>query len=389
MVPADNPVEFPIVIVGTGLAGYTLAREFRKLDPDSPLVLISADDAGFYSKPMLSNALAQGKTAESLLLASAEQMAMQLHADIRAQTRVIGIDRAAKRIQFDTGELTYSRLVLALGADPIRLPLGGDAADQVLSVNDRADYARFRVRIADQRRIVILGGGLIGCEFANDLVAAGYQVAVIDIATHPLGRLVPAEVGNSLRAALTSLGVAWHLGVSVTRVDNVCGGLRVTLSDGSELPADTVLSAIGLRPRIELAVAAGLSINRGIITDRSLSSSDPYIYALGDCAEIEGLILPFVMPLMQGARALARTQAGIPTPVSYPAMPVVVKTPACPLVVAPPAAAAAGHWELDISHDGARALFRSPAGALLGFALAGAASTDKQALSKQLPPVLA
>ena len=379
----------PIVIIGTGLAGYTVAREFRKLDADTSLVLVSADDAGFYSKPMLSNALAQGKTAESLLVTPAEQMAAQLKAEIRAYTRVAGIDTAIKRIRLDSGELTYSRLVLALGADPIRLPLGGDAADQVLSVNDRADYARFRARIADKKRIVILGGGLIGCEFANDLVTAGYEVAVLDIAPHPLGRLVPTEVGKAMRNALAKLGVIWHLGVSVSTVNHADDGLRITLSDGSELTADAVLSAIGLRPRTQLAAAAGLTVNRGIVTNRLLATSDPSIFALGDCAEVEGLVLPFVMPLMQAARALARTLAGTPTPISYPAMPVVVKTPACPLVVSPPAAQAEGGWDIETRSDGIRALFRDPLGTLLGFALAGAASQDKQALTKQLPPVLA
>lgn len=378
----------PVAIIGTGLAGYTAAREFRKLDPDTPLVLVSADDAGFYSKPMLSNALAQGKTAANLLVTPAEQMAAQLRADIRAHTQVVSIDTADKRLQLDTGELAYSRLVLALGADPLRLPLGGDAADEVLSVNDRADYARFRERIADKKRIVILGGGLIGCEFANDLVSVGLEVAVIDIATHPLGRLVPAEVGKAMQNALATWGVAWHLGVSATTVNRAGAGLRITLSDGTELDADAVLSAIGLRPRTRLAAAAGLTINRGIVTDRFLATSDPNIHALGDCAEVEGLVLPFVMPLMQGARTLAKTLAGTPTPVSYPAMPVVVKTPACPLVMSPPAAQAAGDWSIESGCDGVRALFRDPQGALLGFALAGAASNDRQALTRQLPPTL-
>lgn len=379
----------PIVIIGTGLAGYTVAREFRKLDRDTLLALYSADDGGYYSKPMLSNAIAQGKTAESLLLSTAEQMAAQLGAEIHPRTPVTALDPATRRIRFSDGERSYARLVLALGADPIRLPLGGDAADAVLSINDRGDYARFRAAVAGQRRIVILGGGLIGCEFANDLVSGGYRVSVVDIAALPLGRLVPEAVGSAVRDALANLGVDWHLGTSVTAVDRAAGALRVTLADGTVLEADAVLSAIGLRPRTQLAAAAGLKVNRGIVTDRWLSSSDPQIFALGDCAEIEGLVLPFVMPLMQAARSLARTLAGDPMPVSYPAMPVVVKTPACPLVVAPPAAQAAGEWAVESVDGGLRALFRGAAGELLGFALTGAATAEKQMLAKQLPPVLA
>ena len=379
----------PIVIIGTGLAGYTAAREFRKLDQHMPLVIFSADDGGYYSKPMLSNAFAQNKTAEALLLSSAEQMATQLRADIHPNSRITALDPGTRRIRFGHDELGYAKLVLAMGADPIRLPLAGDAANAVLSVNDRADYARFRDAVDGKRRIVILGGGLIGCEFANDLVTAGYHVAIVDIATHPLGRLVPEPVGLALRDALANLGVDWRLGQSVTSVDHAADGLRVTLSDGSTFTADAVLSAIGLRPRTQVAAAAGIKVNRGIITDGWLTSSDRHIYALGDCAEVQGLVLPFVMPLMHAARRLAKTLADEPTPVSYPAMPVVVKTPACPLVVAPPSVGAVGDWTVERVDGGVRALFSNTSGELLGFALAGAAATEKHLLGRQLPPVLA
>ena len=379
----------PIAIIGTGLAGYGVAREFRKLDRDTPLTIFCEDDGGYYSKPMLSNAFAQDKTAETLLLSTAEQMAAQLRAEIHPHTRITAIDPATRRIRFAQGELNYAKLVLALGADPIRLPLAGDAAEAVLSVNDRADYARFRAAIAGKRRMVILGGGLIGCEFANALITAGYSVAIVDIANHPLGRLVPEPVGLYLRDGLASLGIDWHLAKSVTSIDHADAALRVTLSDGTALTADAVLSAIGLRPRTQLAAAANLKVDRGIATDRWLTTSDPHIYALGDCAEVEGLVLPFVMPLMQSARSLARTLAGEATPVSYPAMPVVVKTPACPLVIAPPAAQASGEWLFEPVSGGLRALYRAGTGGLLGFALVGTATAEKQRLGKQLPPMLA
>ncbi len=378
----------PIVILGTGLAGYTVAREFRKLEQETPLVMLSADDGGYYSKPMLSNALAQGKSADALLLSSADQMASQLHAEIYPNAEVSAIEPDAQRVRFNNTELEYQHLVLALGADPFRLPLQGDAVDAVLSVNDRADYARFRTAIEGKKRIVILGGGLIGCEFANDLTIAGYQVSIIDIGTHPLGRLVPEEIGRVMRDKLMTIGVDWHLGQSVTAVDHANDGLRITLSSDKLLEADVVLSAIGLRPRITLAAAAGLILNRGIVTDRHLTTSSMHISALGDCAEVSGLVLPFVMPLMAAARNLAKTLAGDTTAVHYPAMPVVVKTPSCPLVISPPAANAEGTWHIEASDSGTEALFRATDGALLGYALIGTATAHKQAFTKQLPAVL-
>ena len=184
----------PILILGTGLAGYNLAREIRKLDKSVPLALVSRDDAPFYSKPMLSNALAGGKSAAALVMKTAERMAEELDARILPRRQVMAIDTAARQVSLDGGEvLAYRDLVLALGADPIRLPLDGDAAAEVLSVNDLDDFARFSARLDGARRVAILGGGLIGCEFANDLLARGIVPTVFDPSPWPLGRLLPAE----------------------------------------------------------------------------------------------------------------------------------------------------------------------------------------------------
>ena len=153
-----------------------------------------------------------------------------------------------------------------------------------------------------------------------------------------------------------------------------------------------MLSAVGLRPRTALAGAAGLAVNRGIRVDRLLATSDAHIHALGDCAEVEGLVLPFVMPIMHQARALAATLAGKPTAIVYPAMPVVVKTPACPTVVCPPAANAEGSWHIvppANGEAGVEAQFLAPDGTLLGFTLLGAATARKQALTTQAPAALA
>lgn len=379
----------PIVILGTGLAGYTLAREFRKLDADTPLVLVTADDGRLYSKPMLSNALAKGKTADDLATASADDMAGQLKAEVRTRCRVRAIHPATRTLDLDDETLRYDRLVLCLGADPIRIPFAGDGAGDVLSVNDLGDYARFRERLDGVEKVMILGGGLIGCEFANDLVNGGYRVAVADLAPLPLGRLLPEASGVALRDALADIGVEWHLGAGAQRIDRAGNGYRIHLDNGATVDADRVLSAIGLRPRTELAKAAGLMVNRGIVTHQTLRTSDPHIYALGDCLEVEGLVLPFVMPIMNGARALAKTLAGTPTEVVYPAMPVVVKTPAHPVVVSPPPLEAEGAWRTETDETGTAGYFESADGELLGFALTGERVAEKQALTKRLPLVLA
>ncbi len=376
----------PLVIVGSGLAGYNLAREFRKLDKETPLVVVSRDHAGFYSKPMLSNALAGKKTAATLVMKAAEKMREELNATLVTQTGLKRLDTAAQAIELTSGEtIAYRDLALALGADPIRVPLQGDAEPDVLSVNDLDDYARFAERLEGADTVAILGGGLIGCEFANDLLHRGVAPTVIDVADKLLSRLLPPQASDRLQDKLGAAGVAFRLGVSVTRVDRDGEGYQLTLSDGSALYADRVLSAIGLKPRTGLASAAGIATQRGITTDRLLATSAPHVYALGDCAEVAGLSLPFVLPLMAQTRALAATLAGTPTPVVYPAMPVTVKTPACPTVVCPPLPGAAGAWSVELSDDACVARFNDAEGRLLGFALLGAAVSQRQALATQVP----
>ena len=379
----------PIVIIGSGLAGYNVARELRKLDKETPLTLISADTGHFYSKPMLSSALGTGKTPHSIPMNSAEQMTAQLNGAVRTKTRITSIDPAQHAIRVGDETINYSKLVLALGADQIRLPIQGSAAERILTVNDLDDYARFRAALTDKSTVALIGAGLIGSEFANDLTTGGHKVEVIDIAPHPLSRLLTPEGGALLQRKLAELGVVWHLGTSVSALDTDGDKLRVTLANGHGFVADIVLSAVGLKPRTALALAAGIKVNRGIAVNRHLETSASDIYALGDCAEVAGLVLPFVMPIMHAARALAATLAGKHTPVSYPAMPVLVKTPACPTIVSPPPIGVDGKWTVTADAEGVKSLFHDASGKLVGFALNGKATAERAVLTQQLPPVLA
>jgi rubredoxin---NAD+ reductase len=379
----------PVVIIGTGLAGYNLAREFRKLDGDTPLLLISADDGRSYSKPMLSTGFAKDKDADALSMAEPGAMAEQLKAEIRTHTLISGIDPGHKQLWIGEEAVPYRDLVLAWGAETIRVPVAGDAAESVLSINDLEDYARFRAAAANKRRVLILGVGLIGCEFANDLSLGGYQVELVAPCEQLMPALLHPAAAAALQAGLEGLGARFHLGPVLTSLDYADGGLRAQLSDGTLIDCDLVLSAIGLRPRIELAAAAGLAVNRGVMVDRELRSSHANIFALGDCAEVDGLSLLYVMPLMSCARALAKTLAGEPTAVGYGPMPVTVKTPACPLVVSPPPRGSSGDWTVHGSGGDIKTLCHDASGALLGYALTGSAVQEKFGLNKELPALLA
>lgn len=389
----------PLVILGSGLAGYSVAREWRKLDRDTPLLIITTDDGSFYSKPMLSNALSLKKTPAALANADAAAMASQLDATILTHRRVAAIAPSTREIVLHAragGPLErfgYARLVLALGAEPRRAQLAGDGAGDVLCVNDLGDYRRFRDTLDGCRSVAILGAGLVGCEFANDLVASGYIVSVIDPAATPLARLLPEAAGQVLAQGLHESGICFHLGRSATAVRKREGGYVLAFADGGELEVDLVLSAIGLSPRVGLARAAGLEVNHGVCTDAWCRTSAPDIYALGDCAEMDGQFRPYVLPIMHAARALARTLAGDPQRVVFPVMPVSLKTPASPAVIAMPAQAS-GAWSVAFHpHDvrnSVRAICADPAtGRTIGFALVGSAVSDKAPLLQEmsaLPP---
>lgn len=374
----------PIIVLGSGLAGYTVVRELRKLNRDIPVTLVSRDSGDYYSKPMLSNAFAQEKDADSLVLTSASDMAQQLDFKLLAHTEVQAIRRADKRLITNAGELEYDKLVLALGADPIHVPLQGDAAGAVLSVNDLSDYSRLRKALVSAKSIAIMGGGLIGCEFANDLAAAGYAVTVIDLGPYPLASLMPEQAGKQLLEPLEKLGVTWRFGTAVQSIDSLDVGKALTLTDSTTLYAGLVLSAIGLRPRIQLAHDAGITVNRGIVVNEQLRTSDDSIFALGDCAEIEGRVRPFILPIMHAGRALAKTLSGETTPVEFPAMPVVVKTPAHPIAIAPVARDAVGAWKMLASGQGVKMGFFDGSDQMIGFALTGEYASERNEMTKIL-----
>lgn len=391
----------PIVIIGSGMAGYTLAREYRKLNPEQELVMICADDAINYAKPTLSNALVGKKAPEQIALGDAEKMRTQLKMTIKPHTWVKNIDVAAHTLTLEsngeTSQQVYSKLVLAVGANPIRLAIAGDGADDIYVVNNLNDYKSFREHL-DQRpdkRVLILGAGLIGCEFANDLQNTAHGVTVVDLAPQPLGRLLPKHTAEAFRQNLEEVGIKFCLGTTVDKVNIIpatsagADDYEVTLANGQRFVVDVVLSAIGLQPNLALAKDADIHTNKGIITNTLLETNQPDIYAIGDCAEVNGTLLPFVMPIMQQARALAKTLAGEATCVHYPAMPVAVKTPAAPLTVLPAPVDVEVTWETEEFDDGMLAKAVDAENTLRGFVLLGAtAGKQRLTLAKLVPDLI-
>ncbi len=373
----------PLIIIGTGLAGYNLVKEFRKHDQERAIVMLTCDDGRQYSKPMLSTGFSKGKDAAGLAMNDAGAMADTLKIEIRTFQKVSKIDAVQKQVFVQNDVLEYSDLVLALGAEPITLQMPG--SEHLFHVNDLMDYHAFHQALKTKKDVVVLGAGLVGCEYAHDLAAAGYNVQLVAPDAQPLSRLVPEACGEVLIPALQKLGVSMHLGLSANAVHKTPEAVEVTLSDGSVLTADVVLSAVGLRARTELAKAAGLNVGRAIEVDRQLKTSDEHIYALGDCAQVEGLHLLYVLPLMNSARALAKTLAGQENLLQYPVMPVMVKTPTMPVVTCPPRDTSKGEWTIEGQTPHLQALFKDSEGNLLGYALTGDCVAEKMKLNKELP----
>jgi len=390
-IESQQSQSLPIVVVGSGLAAYSLANAIKKINADTAITLITRDGGENYSKPMISTGFTKNFEPDQLATQTASDMAENLKITVRTRTSVTSIDTAVNELVLEGGErVAYASLVLTLGAELIRPPMGGDAANEVMGVNDLDDYRRFRDNLSTKggKKVAVIGSGLIGCEFTNDLLNGGYTVEAVDPMDYCLPTLLPEKAGRAVQSALEEKGATFHFGPLATDVNKTADGYSVVLNSGETIEADAVLSAVGVRPRTQLAEDAGIECGRGIKTDRFLRTNVANVYAIGDCAEVEGHVLVYVAPLMAAARALAATLTGTPTEVTYPAMPVTIKTPACPVCVSPVARDAEGEWTVEGEAPNIKALFHNPQGELIGFALTGSAVKERMPLTKQLPAIL-
>ena len=380
----DAGISREIVVIGSGFAAQQLVKSLRKLDGEQPIRLITADSGDEYNKPDLSHVVSRGCAAAAMTRLSGSDFAEQQRIALVPHCPVLGIDPARRIVMTGQGEFAYGQLVLATGASAARPEIPG--SEHLVTLNSQQEYAAAEGLIQQARRIMILGAGLIGCELAMDMASDGREVTLLDLADSPLSALLPATLTQPLQQALRCQGVSLQFGTGLASVDAQPGdGWRVTLSDGRASEQDLVIAAIGLRPNLVLAQAAGLAVGRGILVDDCLQTSAPHIFALGDCVQWRGQLLPFLQPIVLGANALARTLLGTPTPLILPPMLVKVKTPRYPLQLAGRTKGEDLAWQCRWNSQGLVAEARDQAGELCGFVVGGDQMSAAFPLLRQLP----
>jgi NADPH-dependent 2,4-dienoyl-CoA reductase/sulfur reductase-like enzyme/nitrite reductase/ring-hydroxylating ferredoxin subunit len=276
---ADAPGR--IVIVGGGAAGFAAAEMLRRQEFQGDIVMLSNDAAPPVDRPNLSKDYLAGSAPEDWLPLRPDSFYAEADIDLRLKTDVISIDSKARKIVIAGGDtVSYDRLLLATGAEPVRLPIPGADQPHVHTLRSLIDCRAIIDAVKDARRVIVIGASFIGLEAAAALRARELEVHVVAPEQRPMERVLGPEMGDFVRALHEEHGVIFHLGDTVVGID----GKRATLKSGGVLEADVVVVGVGVRPRLALAEQAGLALDRGVVVDAYLETSVAGIYAAGDIA---------------------------------------------------------------------------------------------------------
>ena len=279
--PATSGMPGSVVIVGGGAAGNAAAETLRREGYGGRLTMLSADTSVPYDRPNLSKNYLAGSAPEEWIALRSPEFYKEQDIDLKLGVRVASIDTAGRQVQLDDGTRhAYDALLLATGAEPVRLELPGGDLPHVHYLRTLADSRALVAKALVAKQAVVIGASFIGLEVAASLRARNIKVHVVGRETCPMEKILGAEVGSFIRKLHEGHGVTFHLGTTATTIDE----RNVTLQSGERLAADLVVIGVGVRPAIALAEQAGLAIDRGITVDEYLQTSVPGIYAAGDIA---------------------------------------------------------------------------------------------------------
>jgi 3-phenylpropionate/trans-cinnamate dioxygenase ferredoxin reductase component len=278
-------IEQTIIIVGAALTGAKAAETLRAEGFDGRVVLVGAEDERPYERPPLSKDYLRGEAAREKLYVHEPRFYEQQRIELRPGRTVISLDPTVDEVALDDGErLRYDRLLLATGAEPRRLAIPGGDLDGVCYLRSVADADALRQRLEHGGSVVVVGAGWIGAEVAASARQRGLDVTVVEPLGVPLQRVLGTEVGEIYRDIHTGHGVRMLLGTGVEELEGAGAVERVRTTDGREIDCDFVVVGIGVQPRTELAVEAGIATDNGVLVDEHLQTSRPRVFAAGDVA---------------------------------------------------------------------------------------------------------
>lgn len=296
-----------LVVVGNGMAGIRTVEELLKIAPDAyEITVFGAEPHGNYNRVLLSPVLTGEKILDDIVLNDAEWYARH-GITLQAGRPIRRIDRYRRIVSSDDGtSAPYDRLLLATGSLPVVIPVTGHQLPGVIAFRDIADVEAMIAAARSYRRAVVIGGGLLGLEAANGLLKQGMDVTVVHIAEYLMERQLDRPAAELLRSALTARGLRFLM---AHQTEAILGEARVSgvrFTNGTEVPADIVIMAVGIRPNVELARSAGLYCERGICVTDTLQTFDPRIYAVGECVQHRGQTYGLVAPLFEQAKVCAQ-----------------------------------------------------------------------------------
>ncbi|MDD8057824.1 MULTISPECIES: NADH:flavorubredoxin reductase NorW [Shewanella] len=375
----------PIIIIGSGFGSYQLIKTIRRTNTQQPITVFTLDEGHDYNKPDLSHVFSHQQTSNDLIRQSAQEFAAQYNITLHALTRVDSIDSQQQRVWVNDVAYPYSQLVLATGAKTFVPPMQGNATHNVMTLNSLQEFASAQQQLHEAKRVMLIGAGLIGTEIAMDLSHSGKHVVVVDPSKGVMTNMLPDLIASALQTKLTEAGVKFEFSQTVTALNQNESTMCATLSSGTTHDIDCVISAAGLKPNVALATQTGLEVNNGIVVNHQLQTSVNNIYALGDCAEINGKVMSYLQPILLSANALAKTLLGQPTTLSLPAMLVKVKTPQMPIQLGGNTVKGVSSWQVDIDANGCSVKAFNEQKQIIGFVVTQGHMNNTFPLLRALP----